>query len=204
MVPIRISAWVLALSTIDLGSSALADQVAETSDIALRAFELRLILGEHALGLLDLRVDLPRIERKQHIALIDPGAVFEMNLRRWWFRAAISARRSKSASPSRSNRHRPAPACARPLPVQPKPRAVAAGPCALAPPPIHDERVIKAASAAMPSTPATNHQITFFHSISRQPVHKGSGTARSSARDGDVLRLISNGLSQPRRSWYAR
>ena len=60
MVPIRISAWVLALSTIDLGGRALADQIAVTPEIALRAFELRLILGEHALGLLDLGVDLAR------------------------------------------------------------------------------------------------------------------------------------------------
>ena len=58
----------LGIVEVDLGGSALADQIAEAPDIALRAFEARLILGEHALGLLDLRVDLARIERKQHIA----------------------------------------------------------------------------------------------------------------------------------------
>jgi hypothetical protein len=48
------------------------------------------------------------------------------------------------------------------------------GPCALAPPPIHDERVTKAATRAMPARPQ-KYQITFFHNISRQPVHKGPG-----------------------------
>ena len=50
------------------------------------------------------------------------------------------------------------------------------GPCALAPVPIHDERVTKAATSAPTTQHASeNHQITFFHNISRQPVHKGSG-----------------------------
>ena len=60
----------LGIIEIDLGGGALADQVAVAPEIALRAFELRLILGEHALGLFDLGVDLARIERKQHIAFV--------------------------------------------------------------------------------------------------------------------------------------
>ena len=69
----------LGVIDIDLRGGALADQVAVTPDVALRAFELGLILGEHALGLLDLGVDLTRVERKQQIALVDLGAVFEMH-----------------------------------------------------------------------------------------------------------------------------
>src|SRR6266478_4908835 len=58
---------------------ALADQVAEAPEIALRALELGLILGEHALGLFDLGVDLAGIESKQEIAFTDLRAVFEMD-----------------------------------------------------------------------------------------------------------------------------
>jgi hypothetical protein len=64
---------------IDLRGGALADQVAEAPEIALRALELGLIPGEHALGLFDLGVDLARIEGKQQIAFTDLGAVFEMD-----------------------------------------------------------------------------------------------------------------------------
>jgi hypothetical protein len=64
---------------VDLRGGALADQIAVTPDIALRAFKLGLILGEHALGLLDLGVDLTRVEGKQQIAFIDLGAVFEVD-----------------------------------------------------------------------------------------------------------------------------
>ena len=64
---------------VDLRGGALADQIAVAPDIALRAFELSLILGEHALGLIDLGIDLARIEGKQQIAFIDLGAVFEMD-----------------------------------------------------------------------------------------------------------------------------
>jgi len=56
---------------VDLRGGALADQIAIAPDIALRALELGLILGEHALGLLDLGVDLTRVEGKQQIAFID-------------------------------------------------------------------------------------------------------------------------------------
>src|SRR5258707_255720 len=52
------------------------------------------------------------------------------------------------------------------------------GPWALAPPPIHDDRVTKAASAAMPSTPAKNTKLRFFitfhvgwSAITDGPVH---------------------------------
>ncbi len=69
----------LGVIEVDLGGGALADQVAVTPDITLRALELRLVPGEHAFGLLDLGVDLARVERKQQIALIDLGAIFEMH-----------------------------------------------------------------------------------------------------------------------------
>src|SRR5439155_2851915 len=36
------------------------------------------------------------------------------------------------------------------------------GPCALAPPPVHDERVTKAASAAIASAPAKNIKLRFL------------------------------------------
>ena len=64
---------------IDLRGRALADQIVVAAQVALRAFELRLILGEHALGLLDLRVDLAAVEREQQIAFVDLGAVLEMH-----------------------------------------------------------------------------------------------------------------------------
>ena len=64
---------------VDLGGGALADQVIEAFQVALRAGELGLILGKHPLGLLDLGVDLAGIEGEQQVALVDLGAVFEMH-----------------------------------------------------------------------------------------------------------------------------
>ena len=64
------------------------------------------------------------------------------------------------------------------------------GPWALAPPPIHDERVTKAASAAMPSTPAKNIKLRFFIAFSRQPVRKGPGRPGFLPLDGDFCALF--------------
>ena len=69
----------LGVVDVDLGGGALADQVVEAFQVALRAVELGLILREHALGLLDLGVDLAGIEGEQQIALVDLGAVLEMH-----------------------------------------------------------------------------------------------------------------------------
>ena len=70
----------LGIVEVDLGGRALADQIGVTPKITLGAFELRLILGEHALGLFDLGIDLARVEREQHVAFVDLGAVLEMHL----------------------------------------------------------------------------------------------------------------------------
>src|ERR1700692_3526031 len=51
------------------------------------------------------------------------------------------------------------------------------GPWALAPPPIHDERVTTAASAAMPSAPAKNTKLRFFITLH---------VSRSAIADGPV------------------
>ncbi len=48
----------LGVVDIDLRGGALADEIGVAAQVALRAFELRLVLGERALGLLDLRIDL--------------------------------------------------------------------------------------------------------------------------------------------------
>ena len=64
---------------IDLRGRALADQIVVAAQVALRAFELGLVLGEHTLGLLDLRVDLAAVQREQRIAFVDLGAVVEMH-----------------------------------------------------------------------------------------------------------------------------
>ena len=69
----------LGIIDIDLRGGALADEIVETAKVALRALELRLVLGEHALGLFDLGVDLAAIEREQQIAFVDLGAVLEMH-----------------------------------------------------------------------------------------------------------------------------
>ena len=50
----------LGVIDIDLRGGALGDEIGVAADVALRAFELRLVLGERALGLLDLRIDLAR------------------------------------------------------------------------------------------------------------------------------------------------
>ena len=68
MVPIRMSACGLGVVEIDLGGGALADQVAVAAEVALRALELGPVLGQHALGLLDLGVDLAGVEREQQVA----------------------------------------------------------------------------------------------------------------------------------------
>ena len=64
---------------IDLRGRALADEIVVAAQVALRALELRLVLGEHALGLLDLGVDLAAVQREQQIAFVDLGAVLEMH-----------------------------------------------------------------------------------------------------------------------------
>ena len=69
----------LGVVEIDLRGGALADQFAVAPDIAQRAFELGLVLRQHPLGLLDLGVDLARIEREQQVAFVDLGAVLEMD-----------------------------------------------------------------------------------------------------------------------------
>ena len=69
----------LGVVEIDLGGRALGDEVGVTAEIALRAFELRLVLGQRALGLLDLGVDLTGVEREQQVAFVDLGAVLEMH-----------------------------------------------------------------------------------------------------------------------------
>ena len=60
MVPIRMSDWVLALSTLTCVVAPLPIEVGVAAEIALRAFELRPVPGERALGLFDLGVDLAR------------------------------------------------------------------------------------------------------------------------------------------------
>ena len=79
MVPIRMSAWVLALSTLTWVVAPLPIRSVKRLRSRCGAVELRLIPGEHALGLLDLGVDLARVEGEQQIALVDPGAVLEMH-----------------------------------------------------------------------------------------------------------------------------
>src|SRR3954452_21473881 len=75
------------------------------------------------------------------------------------------------------------------------------GPCALAPLPVQEARVRKAASAAMPSTAATNIRLRFF--IAFQVSRSGrTGTARSPALEGDIC-AFSKRLSQPCPPWYA-
>ena len=69
----------LGVIDIDLRGRALGDEIGVAAQVALRAFELGLVLGERALGLLDLRIDLPRVEREQEVALVHPGAVLEMH-----------------------------------------------------------------------------------------------------------------------------
>ena len=69
----------LGVVDIDLRGGALGDEVVEAAEVALRALELRLVSGEHALGLLDLGVDLAAVQREQQIAFADLGAVLEMN-----------------------------------------------------------------------------------------------------------------------------
>ena len=69
----------LGVIDIDLRGRALADEIVVAAQVALRALELRLVLGEHALGLLDLGVDLAAVEREQQIAFVDLGAVLEMH-----------------------------------------------------------------------------------------------------------------------------
>ena len=69
----------LGVIDVDLGGRALADQVAVAPEVALRAFELGLILRQHPLGLLDLGVDLAGVEGEQQIAFVDLGAVLEMD-----------------------------------------------------------------------------------------------------------------------------
>ena len=64
---------------IDLRGGALGDEIGEATEIALRALELRLIPGQHPLGLFDLGVDLAAVEREQQIAFVDLGAVLEMH-----------------------------------------------------------------------------------------------------------------------------
>src|SRR4030081_1403736 len=63
------------------------------------------------------------------------------------------------------------------------------GPCALAPPPIHDARLTKAATAAMPSTPAKNSKVRFFIAfhISRSARPERSGFL---PLDGDFYALF--------------
>ena len=67
------------------------------------------------------------------------------------------------------------------------------GPWALAPPPIHDDRVTYAASAAIPSNAGKKYQVTFFHNFSRPPVREKDGTARFLPLDGDFYALFLNG-----------
>ena len=69
----------LGVIDIDLGGRALDDEIGIAPEVALRALKLRLILGQHALGLLDLGIDLTCIEREQQVALGDLGAVLEMH-----------------------------------------------------------------------------------------------------------------------------
>ena len=69
----------LGVIDIDLRGRALGDEIVVAAEIALRALELGLVLGERPLGLLDLGVDLARVERKQQIAFVDLGAVFEVD-----------------------------------------------------------------------------------------------------------------------------
>jgi hypothetical protein len=69
----------LGVIDIDLRGGALGDEIVEAAEVALRALELRLVPGEHALGLLDLGVDLAAVQREQQIAFVDLGAVLEMH-----------------------------------------------------------------------------------------------------------------------------
>ena len=69
----------LGVIDIDLRGRALGDEIGEAAEVALRALELRLVAGEHALGLLDLGVDLAAVQREQQIAFADLGAVLEMH-----------------------------------------------------------------------------------------------------------------------------
>ena len=64
---------------IDLRGRTLGDEIVVAAQVALRALELRLVLGEHAFGLLDLGVDLAAVQREQQIAFVDLGAVLEMH-----------------------------------------------------------------------------------------------------------------------------
>ena len=161
----------LGIIHVDLGGSALADQIGETPDVALCAFQACLIPGEHALGLLDLRVDLARIERKQHIAFGDFGAVLEMHPQDGGFDPRLQCdARNRRHCPDRVDidRYRFA------LRFSNFDR--------------DDARTLRSLSAGAAAGPGgaskeggqcsnaqhghDNYQITVFHSISSQPVRK--------------------------------
>ncbi len=159
----------------DLGGGALADQVVEALDVTLRALELRLILRQHPYGLLDLGVDLPRIEGKQQIALVDPGAVLEMHGDDGGFQPRLQRHaRNRRHRSDRIDIHRYRLALGRGQFNRNHPRTLRALRTGAGAHPRRtrhegcDERADDQHASA-------NHQITFFHHISRRPVHKGSG-----------------------------
>ena len=132
----------LGVIDIDLRGGALADQIAVAADVALRAFELGLILGQHALGLFDLGVDLARVEREQQIAFVDLGAVLEMHRDDGGFEPRFqrhAGNRRHHSDRVDIDGHR----LALRLGQLDRDHARALRPWALALPPIHDERVTK-------------------------------------------------------------
>ena len=71
--------WVWALLSVTMRGGVLGDQFGVALDVALGLLELRLGAGDHRLDALDLRLDRAAVEREQHVALLDHGAVVEMH-----------------------------------------------------------------------------------------------------------------------------
>ena len=72
----------LGLGVVEIGDRrrVLRDQLGVAADVALGAFELRLVARDVAFGLEDLRLDRAAVERDQEIALLHARAVGEMDL----------------------------------------------------------------------------------------------------------------------------
>ena len=164
----------LGVVDIDLRGRALADEVGVAAQIALRALELRPVPGERALGLFDLGVDLARVEREQEVALVDLGAVLEMNRDDGGFQPRLQRdardRRHRSDRVD-IDRHRLAFGLGdfnrdRARPLRPLRAGVAAHP---------GRSGYKGAYGNNAKGACKQNPVSFFHSFSRPPVRKGRG-----------------------------
>ena len=177
---------------IDLRGGALGDEIVVAAQVALRALELRLVLGEHALGLFDLGVDLAAVEREQQIAFVDLGAVLEMHRDDGGFQPRFQ----RHAGDRRHHSDRVDVdghgLALRLGQLDRKPSRGRCGPWALALPPIHEERVTKPAAARIPTAPTTSIKLRFFMIFHA----RRSSTGRDGLLqplDGDFCALFVNG-----------